>query len=76
MNDYPRRHFLKQVAAAGSVSLLSAAPFMRPAMAKETGLVRIRPREYSGAFANPLKGFRPDLPSPDGGSGLGWTIRW
>ena len=67
----PRRHFLRQVAAAGSVSLLSAAPFMRPAMAKETGLVRIRPREYSGAFANPLKGFRPHLPSPDGGSGLG-----
>jgi hypothetical protein len=33
-------------------------------------MVRVRPREYPGAFANPLKGFRPDLPS-QGGDGKG-----
>ncbi len=61
-----RRQFLRQVSAASSVALLGGASNLVLASAKESGLVRIRPREYSGAFANPLKGFRPDLPS-DGG---------
>ncbi|MSU58341.1 MAG: DUF4832 domain-containing protein [Pedosphaera sp.] len=65
------RHFLKRVATTSSVSLLGSAAIPFTASAKEGGLVRIHPREYVGAFANPLKGFRPDLPSPDGGSGLG-----
>ena len=66
-----RRRFLKHVAVASSVSLLGGASLTRIVAAQPTGLIRSRPREYSGAFANPLKGFRPDLPSPDGGSGLG-----
>lgn len=64
-----RRHFLKRAAVVSSVSLLGSS-FALTTMAKGGGLVRIRPCEYAGAFANPLKGFRPDL-SSDGGTGEG-----
>ena len=49
----------KQPASVGSINVGSPG-----------GIVRIRPLEYVGAFANPLKGFRPDIPS-DGGRGAG-----
>jgi len=66
-----RRQFLKHAAAAASsFSLLGSAAIPFTASPKESGLVRIHPREYTGAFANPLKGFRPDIPS-DGGTGEG-----
>ena len=66
-----RRQFLKQAAGLGSASLLGGTSFFAAASTMNAGSVRVQPREYPGAFANPLKGFRPDLPSPDGGNGLG-----
>ena len=78
-----RRRFLRHIVAAGAVSalgsprsLLAAGPGdddkrqpVRPPLAAVGGpaSVRIRPREYVSAFANPLKGFRPDIPSDGGG---------
>lgn len=64
-----RRRFLKGIAAIGS--LCSANISVQEALAaSKASLVRVRPREYTSAFANPLKGFRPDIPS-DGGQGAG-----
>src|SRR4051794_36666261 len=65
-----RRDFLKRASVASLLALPGSTPFARTAWGKEAGLVRIRPREYERAFANPLKGFRPDIVS-DGGSGEG-----
>ncbi len=66
-----RRQFLKQAAGVGSASLLGGTSFFAAASTMNAGSVRVQPREHPGAFANPLKGFRPDIPSPDGGSGRG-----
>lgn len=65
-----RREFLARLAAAG---LAAPLPPLMVAGAADSRrkMVRVFPTEYPGAFANPLKGFRPDLPSPDGGSGKG-----
>lgn len=38
--------------------------------------VAIRPREYPGAFAEPLKGFRPDLPRQAGKPRAKWDERF
>ena len=62
-----RREFLHRVCAASAFTLAGVPASIVPAAGNGNGLVHIRPREYTGAFANPLKGFRPDLPS-DGGS--------
>ncbi len=65
-----RREFLARLAAAG---LAAPLPPLMVAGAADSRrkMVRVFPTEYPGAFANPLKGLRPDLPSPDGGSGKG-----
>ncbi len=63
-----RREFLRLLGAASVVTQAGGATL--PPAATGDGFVHIRPREYSGAFANPLKGFRPDIPS-DGGSRAG-----
>jgi hypothetical protein len=78
-----RRDFLKVIAAGGALPVLAVAcsrlstGTTQPtsvgvtASGESCGLVCVRPREYVGAFPNPLKGFRPDVPSPDGGHGRG-----
>src|SRR6478736_1226958 len=68
---HSRRSFLKRLALASSVSLLGDGVSRVAASVTASKNITIRPREYDGAFANPLKGFRPDIRSPDGGSGLG-----
>ena len=65
-----RRQFLHHVGAASSVALVAAPQIALSATTEKTRLITIRPREYAGAFANPLKGFRPDIVS-DGGTGEG-----
>jgi len=65
-----RRRFLNRVAATSSVALVGAPDIAWGTAHTTARLVRLRPREYVGAFANPLKGFRPDIPS-DGGTGEG-----
>lgn len=64
-----RRQFLQRVAVTGAIFSFDS---LRRTFASGAApaLVRIRPRESAGAFANPLKGFRPDIPS-DGGAGEG-----
>jgi len=64
-----RRQFLKIASLAGSALSLADKSLVWGGHA-ETRSVRVRPREYGDAFANPLKGFRPDIVS-DGGSGQG-----
>ncbi len=63
----PRREFLQRVCATSAFTLAGLPASIVPVAGNGNGLVHLRPREYTGAFANPLKGFRPDLPS-DGGS--------
>ncbi|HEX5223088.1 MAG TPA: DUF4832 domain-containing protein [Verrucomicrobiae bacterium] len=65
-----RREFLARLAAVG---LATQSPSLLVARADDgrRKMIRVRPAEYPHAFANPLKGFRPDIPSPDGGSGRG-----
>ena len=65
-----RRQFLRRVSAAGSAALVAAPGIALPATPEKSRLITICPREYAGGFANPLKGFRPDIPS-DGGTGEG-----
>ncbi len=68
--NWSRRHFLSGLGAASSLALVNTSGAARSATKKSSPRITIRPREYAGAFANPLKGFRPDLPS-DGGHGEG-----
>jgi hypothetical protein len=65
-----RRQFLKRTATASSIAFFGA-PGIALSASNKTQLVTIRPREYAGAFANPLKGFRPDVVSDhEAGQGL------
>lgn len=66
-----RREFLARLSVAGAAALLPGRVFAAAGMGARRKLICVRPAEYQRAFANPLKGFRPDLPSPDGGSGNG-----
>lgn len=68
--NWSRRHFLSGLGAASSFALVTPWHVASAAATETSRRVRIQPREYPGAFANPLKGFRPDLPS-DGGNGEG-----
>jgi len=66
-----RRTFLGQLGAAATTTTLATPLTALGAFADGPKLISVRPPEYQRAFANPLKGFRPDIPSPDGGSGKG-----
>jgi hypothetical protein len=66
-----RREFLRRAVVVGAASASGFYALRLMAAESPSRTVRIRPLEYADAFANPLKGFRPDLPSPDGGSGAG-----
>ncbi len=69
-----RRDFLQGVATAGSAALLGGGGLLGCASPNSSGktgrVVHVRLQESEQAFANPLKGFRTDLPS-DGGDGTG-----
>ena len=70
-----RREFLRRAGMAGAVSLLGVTGLQTARGAGNgdqgrTATVSVRPQPYDKAFANPLKGFRTDLPS-DGGDGRG-----
>lgn len=68
--NWSRRQFISGLGAASSLALVNTPGVALSGTTGTSRRVRIQLREYPGAFANPLKGFRPDLPS-DGGHGEG-----
>ncbi len=65
-----RRKFLQRASATVTATLAVGPREAFASPQKNLRWATIRPREYTGAFANPLKGFRPDIPS-EGGHGEG-----